>query len=296
METWVLATIFAAGVQTLRFALQKRLKGMGLSTGGATLARFVWAVPLAWVAALWLTRGHMPAIAPEFWGWAVAGGIAQIVATFATITLFSLRSFAVGIAFTKTETLQVAGFSALILGEVVSGSGLVAIAVGVAGVVVLSRPHLGLGRGKGWITTATGWGLLAGGLFGISAIGYRGATLAVDSPDALTRAMVALAAVTLLQTLILGAWLILREAGEVTRVARAWRMTLPVGVTGVLGSAGWFWAFALQNAAYVRSLGQIELIFSLLVSMILFRERPRVTDVLGMALLALSIIGIVWAT
>jgi drug/metabolite transporter (DMT)-like permease len=294
METWVLATIFAAGVQTLRFALQKRLKGMGLSTGGATLARFVWAVPLAWAAALWLTHGTMPAIAPEFWAWAVAGGIAQIVATFATITLFSLRSFAVGIAFTKTETLQVAGFSALILGEVVSGSGLVAIAVGVVGVIVLSRPNLGLG--KGWITAATGWGLLAGGLFGISAIGYRGATLAVDSPDALTRAMVSLAAVTLLQTLILGTWLILREAGEVTRVARAWRMTLPVGVTGVLGSAGWFWAFALQNAAYVRSLGQIELIFSLLVSMILFRERPRATDVLGMALLALSIIGIVWAT
>lgn len=247
MEIWVLATIFAAAVQTLRFALQKRLRGAGLSTGGATLARFVWAVPLAWAAALWLTHGSFPAINLAFWPWAMVGGIAQIIATFATITLFSLRSFAVGIAFTKTETLQVAAFSALILGEVVSGSGLIAIAFGVAGVIVLSRPQSGWG--KGWITPATGWGLLAGGLFGISAIGYRGATLAVDSPDALIRAMVALAAVTLFQTLILGAWLMLRDRGEVTRVTRAWRMTLPVGVTGVLGSAGWFWAFALQNAA-----------------------------------------------
>jgi drug/metabolite transporter (DMT)-like permease len=294
MEIWVLATIFAAAVQTLRFALQKRLKAVGLSTGGATLSRFVWAVPLAWTAALWLTHGNMPTIDPAFWPWAIVGGIAQIVATFATITLFSLRSFAVGIAFTKTETLQVAGFSALILGEVVSGSGLIAIAVGVLGVIVLSRPQRAWVAG--WITPATGWGLLAGGLFGLSAIGYRAATLAVGSPDALTRAMVALAGVTLFQTLILGTWLMLRERGEVTRVARAWRLTLPVGVTGVLGSAGWFWAFALQNAAYVRSLGQIELIFSLLVSIFLFGERPRATDLLGMALIALSIIGIVWAS
>lgn len=294
MEIWVLATIVAAAVQTLRFALQKRLRTVGLSTGGATLSRFVWAVPLAWAAALWLTHGNMPAIDPAFWPWAIIGGIAQIIATFATITLFSLRSFAVGIAFTKTETLQVAGFSALILDEVVSGSGLIAIAVGVSGVIVLSRPQRAWAAG--WITPATGWGLLAGGLFGLSAIGYRGATLAVGSPDALTRAMVALAAVTLFQTLILGTWLMLRERGEVIRVARAWRLTLPVGLTGVLGSAGWFWAFALQNAAYVRSLGQIELIFSLLVSMFLFGERPRATDVLGMALIALSIIGIVWAS
>ncbi|MCF8487231.1 MAG: DMT family transporter [Rhodobacteraceae bacterium] len=294
MEIWILATLFAAAVQTVRFALQKRLKGLGLSTGGATLARFVWAVPIAWGAALWLTAGDVPPIAPAFWPWAMMGGLGQIVATFATITLFSLRSFAVGIAFTKTETIQVAAFSAMALGEAVSGTGLVAILLGVAGVIVLSRPQRI--SGAGWITPATGWGLLAGGLFGISAIGYRGATLAVQSPEALTRAMVALAAVTLFQTIVLGLWLMLRERGEVVRVARAWRATLPVGITGVLGSAGWFWAFALQNAAYVRSLGQIELIFSLLISVLWFRERPRLTDIGGMALLALSIVGIVWAT
>lgn len=66
-----------------------------------------------------------------------------------------------------------------------------------------------------------------------------------------------------------------------------------MGVTGVLGSLGWFTAFALQNAAYVRSVGQVELIFSILVSIVVFGEKPTARDVAGMGLLALSIILIV---
>ena len=77
------------------------------------------------------------------------------------------------------------------------------------------------------------------------------------------------------------------------RVAAAWRATALVGLTGVLGSLGWFVAFALMNAAYVRSLGQVELIFSLAVSVLFFRERVSLREIAGIALLALGIIGIV---
>jgi drug/metabolite transporter (DMT)-like permease len=81
----------------------------------------------------------------------------------------------------------------------------------------------------------------------------------------------------------------------VGRVARAWRATLPVGVAGLLGSLGWFWAFALMNAAYVRSLGQVELIFSLAVSVLVFRERVSLRELAGIGLLAAGIVGIVTA-
>jgi len=136
-------------------------------------------------------------------------------------------------------------------------------------------------------------GLLAGGFFGASAIGYRGATLQIASPDALFRAAFALACVTGFQTLAMTVWLIWREPGEVGRVLSGWQATVPVGVTGVVGSFFWFVAFALQNAAYVRSVGQVELLFSALVSTLVFRERPTGAEVAGMILLALSIIGIV---
>ena len=295
MELWFIASVAAAFVQTIRFMLQKRLKGVGLSTGGATLSRFLFAVPLACcgVAGLMAWRGFgLPPLGLAFWGFAMAGGVAQIIATFCTVALFSERSFAVGIAFTKTETVQVAVFSALFLAEAVSGLGIIAILIGLGGVLILSRPPEGWLAGK-ILNRATLLGLAAGGFFGLSAIGYRGATLEITNDDPLFRAVLALACVTAFQTLAMALWLRWREAGEVGRVLAAWRATLPVGVTGVLGSLGWFTAFALQNAAYVRSVGQVELIFSILVSIVVFGEKPTARDVAGIGLLALSIILIV---
>ena len=43
----------------------------------------------------------------------------------------------------------------------------------------------------------------------------------------------------------------------------------------------------IQNAAYVRTLGQIELVFTFIVSVLFFRERPTVLEVFGI----LTVIG-----
>jgi drug/metabolite transporter (DMT)-like permease len=296
IEPWVGVTLAAAAVQTVRFVLQKRLTGLGLSTGGATMSRFLFAAPLAAVAAaIWLgaTGSGVPRLDSLFWGFAVMGGLAQIAATFCTVALFAERSFAVGIAFTKTETVQVAALSALVLAEPVSRDGWLAIGIGVAGVLLMSPPPRGTVPGS--FLRPVALGIAAGGLFGLSAIGYRGATQAVPLEAAAGRALVALALVTAFQALALGLWLAWRNPGEVTRVIRAWRATVWVGVTGVLGSAGWFTAFALQNAAYVRSLGQVELIFGIAASALVFRERILKREVLGMAILGVSIVMIVRA-
>lgn len=293
MALWIPVTLAAALVQTLRFMLQRQLKAAGLSTGGATFSRFVFAAPLAAALALGLVAagGPAPELSARFWAFAIAGGIGQIVATFCTVALFHERNFAVGIGFTKTETVLVAAFSALVLGEAVSAAALAAILVGVAGLILLTRAKAaGAPR---LFNRATFLGLTAGALFGVSAIGYRGATLALPEGDFFHRAAVALACVTAFQTVAMALWLRLAEPGELSRVARAWRRTLPVGVTGMLGSLGWFAAFALQNAAYVRAVGQVEVVFTVLASWLVFRERLTAREVAGIALVAASVLGIV---
>lgn len=294
MELWVWASIGAAAVQTLRFMLQKRIRGLALSAIGATLARFVFAAPLAGAAALgmWFLGGMEVGLpGPAFWLFATGGGLCQIIATICTVALFSERAFAVGIAFTKSEVILVAIFSPLLLSEAILGLGAGAIALGTVGVLLLSTPAGGwrqmqLGR------RALTLGLLAGGFFALSAIGYRGATLEVDHPAAAMRALVALTAATTFQTVIMVAFMAWRDRAELLRVAALWREVLPVGVTGMLGSAGWFIAFSLQNAAYVRSLGQVELLFSLMASVLVFRERLRAVELAGMAVLAVSVVMI----
>ena len=293
MSAWILFTLAAAAMQTVRFMLQKQLKGAGLSTGGATFSRFLYAAPIAWaaaLAALWQADWALPPLGLRFAGFVLMGALGQIVATFLTVSLFSLRNFAVGIAFTKTETVQVAAFSVLLLGERVGAVGWIAIGIGLAGVLLLSRTPEPCARFFG---RAALYGLLAGGLFGLSAIGYRGATLALEPLPFLTRAVVALAAATITQTVLMGLWLRWREPGELGRVARGWRRTLPVGVTGVLGSMGWFAAFSLQNAAFVRALGQVEIVFTLMASALFFRERLSGREGAGIALVVLSVLVLI---
>lgn len=293
MSLWIPITIAAAAMQTLRFVLQKQLSGSELSAAGATFARFLFAAPLACLAAALALRiggDALPRPGAGFWGFVLLGGIAQIIATFLTVALFGMRNFAVGVAFTKTETVQVALFSAAILGEAVAPAGWLAIGIGLSGVLLLSRsPDPGdplLGR-------PAAYGVLAGGLFGLSAIGYRGATVALDALPYFTRALVALAAATVLQSLAMAMWLAWREPGQIARVTAGWRRTALVGLTGVLGSLGWFTAFSLQNAALVRALGQVEIVFTLMASVLVFRERLRWREAAGIALVVLSLIVLV---
>jgi drug/metabolite transporter (DMT)-like permease len=293
MSLWVAFTLAASLMQTLRFVLQKLLKAGGLSSAGATFARFLFAAPLAVGIAggvAWTTGLVPPVPGLPFWGYILLGGVAQIVATDLTVKLFGMRNFAVGVAFTKTEIAQVAVMSALLLGEHVSGAGWIAIAVGLAGVMLISRspePDAPLfGR------TAM-YGLLAGGLFGLASVGYRGATLMLEPAPFFLRASVALAAATVVQSGVMAVWLRVREPGEIGRVLGRWRQTALVGLTGMLGSLGWFAAFSLQNAAYVRALGQVEMVLTLLASVLLFKERLHLREGAGIALVVCSLLLLV---
>lgn len=293
MDIWIVFTVFAALAQTLRFALQKALGATGLSPGGATFARFLFAAPLASAAAvgLYLHLGvALPMPGLGFFGFVLMGGVAQIIATELTVRLMGLRSFATGIAFTKTETLQVAVAGALILGESISLAAGGAMAVGVLGLVFLSFPAH---RSAAFAWKPVAMGLAAGGLFAIAAISYRGATLALEPAPYLLRALIALAVATLSQSVIMALWLTVREPGQIGRVLQGWRKTGPVGVTGLLGSLGWFAAFSLQNAAYVRAVGQVEVIFTLLFSVLYFRERLGPREVTGVLLVSASVLMLV---
>lgn len=297
MEPWILLSVAAAAFQTLRFMLQKYLSMGALSAGGATLARFLYAVPFVLVLAtayLVLAGAAPPGYAPAFWAFAVIGGLAQILATWAVIALFAERNFAVGITFKKTEVVQTALVGLVILGDRVSLTGTTAILIGFLGVLLLSEtPGLTATWWQRLSSRATVLGLVSGALFAVSAVGYRGATLAIDSDDPLLRALLTLAVVTLLQTLALALWLNWREPGQIGRVLGARRTAVWIGLSGMAGSLCWFTAFTQQTAALVFAVGQVEVIFSLLAAVLFFGERITRREGAGIALITVSVIAVV---
>jgi drug/metabolite transporter (DMT)-like permease len=291
---WIAATLWAAFAQTIRNAAQRHLTA-SLGTLGATLVRFLYGVPfaLAWLIAVQkLSAASFPVPGIGFAAWVAVGGLAQIAATALLLRTMQERNFALGVAYSKTEILQVALFGLVILGDPIGLPVALAVASGTAGVLLLSpadreRPLRALLAG--WTSRTALLGLACGACFAISVVGYRGATLALPGTPFLMSAAYTLVAAQVFQTVVLGGWLLARDATVVRKVLAAWRVSLFAGFMGAAASAGWFTAFAIAPAAHVRTLGLVELVFSYAVSRRLFRERLSQLELGGMALLALGV-------
>ncbi len=128
--------------------LQKQLKTTGLSTAGATFARFIYSAPLvAVLITLYASASQQsfPSMPGRFWAFALTGGLTQILATMCVVALFSHRNFAVGITFKKTEVVLTAIVGFVLLGEGIAWAGGLAIGIGLIGVLLLSDPPGGTG-------------------------------------------------------------------------------------------------------------------------------------------------------
>ena len=297
MELWIVATIAAAFFQNLRFMLQKVLSATRLTPVGATWSRFIYSAPII-LLVLVITFGPLGVAVPQvddrFWIAGLIGGLCQILATICVVALFKSRNFAVGIALKKTETIQSVFLGLIILNEPVGWAAFGLILVGVFGVLALSDTTAQSGAFADRIfNRASGLGLLSGLLFAGSAIAYRAASLSVLSGDPLLRAGLTLGFVVSAQACMMFTWLIIRDPREILSVFQTWRTGVWVGITSMGGSYMWFVAFTVQNAAYVKALGQVELIFSIMASFIFFQERISKTEFIGMALISTSVLGLI---
>lgn len=295
LEIWIPITIAAAFFQNLRSALQKFLKGK-LSNAGAAYARFFYAWPFA-LLYLWGLNaiGGYPLPEPNltFLMYCVLGGISQILFTVILLWMFSFRNFAVGTTFSKLELVMIAALGALILGDGLSATAIVAVALSALGVIILSA-----GQSAITLKTITAnlmakptlIGLTSAVFLGASVVFFRGATLSLGHDNITMTAAYALAVSVVIQTVIMGVYLLWREPGEIGRVITNWRWAGAVSVVGVLGSVCWFTAFTIENAAHVRAVGQIELVFTFIASVVFFKETVSKLEILGIILVVGAIL------
>jgi drug/metabolite transporter (DMT)-like permease len=295
MELWIPLTIGAAFFQNIRSALQKHLSGK-ISTLGAAYVRFIYALPIALIYLYGLAAymdAPLPDINSKFLLFSFLGGICQIMFTVFLLWLFSFRNFAVGTTLSKLETVMVAIFGLLLLSDTLTSTVVIAIAVSALGLIILS-----IGQSKLSVANALAglWqkstliGLSCAAWLGLSVVLFRAASLSLQLDQFLMAAAFTLLIVLALQTLIMGVLLAVRDYEEFKKVFIYWRPACAVGISGGLASIGWFSAFTLQNASYVRALGQIELVFTFVLTVFLFREKVSRAEIIGIVLIMGSII------
>jgi len=300
MELWIPLTIAAAFFQNIRSAMQKHLKGK-LTTLGAAYVRFLYAWPIALVyffAVVYIEGQPLPGINADFLIYALLGGLCQIMFTIFLLWLFSFHNFAVGTTFSKLETVMVAIFGLLLLGDKLNPAIIIAIAMSTVGLVVLSAGQAKLNISNllnGLWRLPTLIGLACAAWLGMSVVLFRAASLSLGLESFLLAAAFTLLIVLILQTAIMGILIGLREPEQLKKVLVHWRPAALVGISGGLASIGWFSAFTLQNATYVRALGQIELLFTFIVALMVFREKVSTLEITGITLVTASIVLILLA-
>ncbi|MGO4870901.1 MAG: EamA/RhaT family transporter [Roseiarcus sp.] len=289
---WAVFTLFASAAQTLRNAMQRELIG-ALGAVGAAQVRFLFGLPFAIGFLLGVrvwTGTALPALSPTTLAWTLFGALTQIAATALMLAAMRQRSFVVVVAYTKTEAAQVALFALLFFGRTPTPTLIGAIVLATVGVFLMS------GRGAGdavpsWRPVAMG--LVSASFFALAAIGFRAAVIGVATPSIAIAAATILVVGLAVQTLILLIYLALFDRAGLAAIFALWRASLFAGFMGALASQFWFLAFALADAARVRTLALVEVLFAQLASLRLFRETPSAREWLGMALIVAAAVVLI---
>ena len=291
---WAVFTLIAAAAQTARNAMQRELTSR-LGTVGATHVRFLFGFPFALIflaGVMSVTGEALPATPLAFWPWVLAGAFTQIAATATMLSVMGERSFVVAYAYIKTEPVHVALFGLIFLGDRITPLSAAAILIATAGVIAIS-----LKPGAGEVVTArsTAIGIVSGALFGLSAIGYRGAILSLQLPDFVLAATFTVAVGLAIQAALLSLYLALHDPQVLRAIRDAWKPSLLAGFMGAFASEFWFLAFAIATAANVRTLALVEVLFAQGVTRFVFKQPTTTREAFGIVLVVVGVALLVWA-
>ena len=155
-----------------------------------------------------------------------------------------------------------------------------------------SPGHIPAWREANWRSAALG--IASATFFALAAIGFRAAVVGVDSSSRALAASLILVVGLAIQTATLVLYLGFVDRAGARKIIDAWRSSLFAGFMGALASQFWFLAFALTDAARVRTLALIEAPLAQVVSLKLFHEPPSLREGLGMALIVIAAGILVW--
>ena len=284
----------AAFMQAWRNAFQKQLSTT-VDVYGVTLARFIFALPLALIYISCLYH-FQPVIESvhfnlRFAIYVLIAALSQIAATALMVQLFKQKNYAIGVGLAKSEAVLAAIIAVLFLSDHLSLLGWFGVAVGVFAVFLMSKgrdfsdfsvPTLCIGIGSGLC-------------FAITSLLVREASLELTNLPFIHRA-----AWVLLMVIGTQCFLLLMYLG-IFRRATLWAMWQRIGLTfrvslcSFLASLGWFSAMSMQSVPIVKTLGQVEIIFSMLISAYFFKEKLARAEHLGIVLVVIAAFLVIWA-
>ena len=290
--SWILFTLGAVILQTVRNALQSKLSG-AVNTSGVTLSRFILAPPIALVYLLILYSSSASQV-PEFSGSFITvifcASLLQIAATSLMVILFKQKNFAIGAGLAKSEALVAGVVGMLFFGSYLTPLGWAGILIGAIAVFVLSSGN----RLHGISVKTMVIGLACGTCFALTSLLVREASHMLNVQHTVAAAWVLLW-VLCVQTISLSGYIALTKPFVFRQLTNAKKQVLAISTVSCLGSICWFTAMALQHVALVKTLGQLEVLLTLILSHYWLKNAVTKREIAGLLLIGLAAIFVMWA-
>ncbi len=290
--SWILFTLGAVILQTVRNALQSKLSG-AVNTSGVTLSRFILAPPIALVYLLILYSSSASQV-PEFSGSFIAvilcASLLQIAATSLMVILFKQKNFAIGAGLAKSEALVAGVVGMLFFGSYLTPLGWAGIVIGAIAVFVLSSGN----RLHGISVKTMVIGLACGTCFALTSLLVREASHMLNVQHTVAAAWVLLW-VLCVQAITLGGYIAVTKPYVFRQLTNAKKQVLAISTVSCLGSICWFTAMALQHVALVKTLGQLEVLLTLILSHYWLKNAVTKREIAGLLLIGLAAIFVMWA-
>lgn len=296
---WIPIAMASALCQTVRTAALKVLN-RHLSLMVSTYVRFLFGLPILVTYALAvLTFGGegLPSLSWPFVLWTAVSSATQSAGTALLLQLLTLRNFAVGGIFMKADLIFTALIGTALFSENISPTGWAAIALAFAGVILISVARMPPATVP-WARSVTAFlgerstllGLGVALTFALSYLTLREATLTLAPAGVIHRAAWAGLLQALLQVVFLGAWLLWKEPAGLRQMRRHLGLAAFIGTISGIGTITWFTASAMQNSSYVAAVGQVQVVFTLLISWFYFRERILPLELIGIAVIVTGVL------
>ncbi|MCH2258024.1 MAG: DMT family transporter [Alteromonas sp.] len=290
--SWILFTLGAVILQTVRNALQSKLSG-AVNTSGVTLSRFILAPPIALVYLLILYSSSASQV-PEFSGSFIAvilcASLLQIAATSLMVILFKQKNFAIGAGLAKSEALVAGVVGMLFFGSYLTPLGWAGIVIGGIAVFVLSSGN----RLHGISVKTMVIGLACGTCFALTSLLVREASHMLNVQHTVAAAWVLLW-VLCVQAITLGGYIAVTKPYVFRQLTNAKKQVLAISTVSCLGSICWFTAMALQHVVLVKTLGQLEVLLTLVLSHYWLKNAVTKREIAGLLLIGLAAIFVMWA-
>lgn len=290
--SWIFFTIFAALMQSIRTAMQKSL-GNKVSALSTSWVRFCFGLPIAIIYLLVVFINSNTRIAEinwslKFFQYSFLAAIMQFIATILLVKILTFRNFAVGTTYVKLEAIFAAIIGILFYGSNLGQIAILGIVVGIIGIIFISIRKNSFSLYQ-WLTDKSLiYGLSSGVGFALASLWLREASTSLNTGYLLSAALT-LNLMIFTQTLVGAIWLFFNHKSGFIEVAKNIKWSFLIGLTSVVGSIGWMTAMTLQDVAKVKTLGQIEIIATISLTFLFFKEEIKKTEWIGIFLILISI-------